>query len=100
MPVGWLVRGSVAWYEKLASNGVAREISTPIAGLGPALIAVAKAVAAVPTITDRLLGRTAAASGIRVDTIPRAASAWISPKPLSKSKPGDPMSMAVCSSAE
>src|SRR5439155_23489479 len=81
------------------SSGVAGESPTPIAVVLPALITVTNAVAAFPTITDRLLGRTAAASACNVKISPSATSAWTSPKPESKSKPAGPMLMAVFSSA-
>src|SRR5262245_2055464 len=62
VPVSWLVAGSVVWNVKLAGRLrlASGEKAQPVAALVPELISVAKAVAVVPTWTERLEGRTAA----------------------------------------
>ncbi len=59
VPVTALVVGSVVWKLKVAGKVVTGEIEQPVAVAVPALMMVAKAVAGVPTCTERLAGRTA-----------------------------------------
>jgi hypothetical protein len=63
VPMGRFVCGSVAWYMNVP--GMFRAIASPhpVAIPAPVLIIVAYAVAGVPTITERLVGRTAATGG-------------------------------------
>ena len=60
MPASALVEGFVVWKEKLTEAVVERRMVQSIAGMVPVLIMVTNAVAAVPTWTERLLGKTAA----------------------------------------
>ena len=61
VPVNALVAGLVVWYAKPAVTLVTGAIVQPAAVAGPAFIRVAKAVAVLPSWTDRLDGSTAAA---------------------------------------
>src|SRR5262245_20941938 len=58
VPMTWLVVGSVVWYAKVAGRPVTSAGRQASAVPGPALMIVAKAVAGVPTCTDRLRGST------------------------------------------
>jgi hypothetical protein len=60
-PMAWFVRGLVVWKLKVAGIAVTKEMPQLVAVTDPALTMVAKAVAKVPTWTERLDGRTAAA---------------------------------------
>jgi hypothetical protein len=61
IPVNALVAGLVVWYAKPAVTLVIGAIVQPAAVAGPEFIRVAKAVAELPSWTDRLEGSTAAA---------------------------------------
>src|SRR5712691_622648 len=61
-PITALVVGSVVRKTKVAGTVVSGAMVQPVAVLEPVLIIVAKAVAGVPTWTERLLGSTAATS--------------------------------------
>jgi hypothetical protein len=60
VPVTALVTGSVVWYVKLAGRAPSDAMLQPAASPVPDAITVAKAVAGVPIVTERLLGKTAA----------------------------------------
>src|SRR5262245_18344277 len=61
-PVTWLVAGLVVWKRKFAASDVGGAMVQRLAYPGPLAIIVANAVAGFPTTTDRLMGKTAAAS--------------------------------------
>src|SRR5215470_16662913 len=63
VPVSWLVVGSVVWNEKLALSRVRSDTPQARAVVAFGLTIVANTVAVVFIATDRLEGRTAAATG-------------------------------------
>jgi hypothetical protein len=63
-PVTAFVAQSVVLYVKAAGTLLVSAMPVAQATVGPPLMIVANAVAAVPTITDRLAGRIAAASAV------------------------------------
>src|SRR5438874_1348598 len=60
-PVTALVAASVVWNLNVTGSALMGAGAQPVAGSGPGLMIVAKTVAGVPTWTDRLAGRMAAA---------------------------------------
>jgi hypothetical protein len=60
VPVSAFVFGSVVWKLKLAGMLACSEMPTLTAVASPVLMIVTKAVAGIPTCTDRLAGNTAA----------------------------------------
>ena len=61
-PVSALVAGLVVWYTKLAGTVVTGTIAQPLKAEEPLLMIVAKAVAVLPSSTERLDGNTAETS--------------------------------------
>src|SRR4029450_13840602 len=89
-PVTWLVAGSVDWYMNVAGRLIKSERPHPVAITEPTWIIVAKAVAVVPTCTERLDGSTAATKANDCT----ALSASARPAPKAKSNPAAPRSVA------
>src|SRR5580765_2154609 len=63
VPVTWFVWGLVVWYDSVTSTSDRSEMPHDRAVVPFGLMMVAKAVATVPTATERLEGRTAAVTG-------------------------------------
>ena len=72
----------------MAAMAVMVEIPQPVAVTAPALMIVAKAVAGTPTCTERLVGKTAASSGLGLKSsaaVPFGKPPATSTRPVSNS---------------